>query len=492
MKQGLLILYLLLTFSVLNAQPKQEVRAAWLTTAYGLDWPRIKVRNPGDIIRQKEELVHILDQLKEANFNTVLFQARTRSAVFYRSKIEPFDGELTGVKGRDPGYDPLAFVIEECHKRGMECHAWLVAIPLGSQSYIRSMGNQSVVKKKPALCVHYNKQYFLNPGHPETKHYFMSLVDEIIRGYDIDGIHFDFLRYPERAIRFPDQKEFKTQGKGMTLEQWRKENLTAIVRHVYHGTKRIKPWVKVSSSPVGKLKDTYRYSSKGWNAYDVVHQDVNQWLKEGIQDQIYPMMYFTGNNFYPFALDWQERANGRHIIPGLGIYFLDPSEGNWTLDEIERQMFFLRNHKLQGEAFFRTEFLIKDTKQVYSLIKEKFYDYPALQPAMPWLKSELPFSPANLQAERVNVGYTHLKWDASASSQKETVYYVVYGSNEYPVDCSRPENILSQRVNDTEYVYAPILPWKAVRFFAVSTIDRYGNESESIQLSPKLYNDWWK
>lgn len=154
MKQGLLILYLLLTFSVLNAQPKQEVRAAWLTTAYGLDWPRIKVRNPGDIIRQKEELVHILDQLKEANFNTVLFQARTRSAVFYRSKIEPFDGELTGVKGRDPGYDPLAFVIEECHKRGMECHAWLVAIPLGSQSYIRSMGNQSVVKKNhPFVCI---------------------------------------------------------------------------------------------------------------------------------------------------------------------------------------------------------------------------------------------------------------------------------------------------------------------------------------------------
>ncbi len=491
-RYSLFIFFLITTIFLLNAQPKQEVRAAWLTTAYGMDWPRIKVRNPNDIKRQKEELIELLNQLQEANFNTVLFQARTRGTVFYPSKIEPFDAELTGRKNGNPGYDPLSFVIEECHKRGMECHVWVVAIPLGSQTHVRSLGNRSITKKKPALCVNYKRHYYLNPGHPDTKFFLMSLVEEIIRNYDIDGVHFDYLRYPERAARFPDQKEFRKYGKGLSLDQWRKNNLTDILRHIYRETKRIKPWVKVSTSPVGKLKDTSRYSSKGWNAYDVVHQDVDQWLKEGIQDQIYPMMYFQGNNFFPFVLDWKERSNNRHIVPGLGIYFLDPREGNWTLDEIERQMYFLRNHNLQGQAFYRTEFLIRNTQEVFTLIKNDFYEYPALQPPMPWLKSEIPSPPSSLKAERVKFGYTHLRWDSSPSTTHEDVFYVMYGSNQYPVDCSKAEHIIAQRLTDTEYIYAPIFPWESVRFFAVTTIDRYGNESEPIQLSPKLYNDWWR
>lgn len=493
MKQTILfIICLLFGFNMLCAQPKFEVRAAWLTTAYGMDWPRTKIRSTADIKKQKQELITILDQLQEAHINTILFQARTRGEVFYKSNIEPFDSELTGKKNDNPGYDPLAFVIEECHKRGMECHAWLIAIPLGNQNHVRSLGNSSVTKKRPSICVNYNRQYFLNPGHPETKVYLMSIVDEIIKNYDIDGIHFDYLRYPERATRFPDQKEYRQYGKGLSLDQWRKESITAIVRHVYQNVKAKKPWVKVSTSPVGKLKDTPRYSSKGWNAHDVVHQDVNQWLKEGIQDQIYPMMYFRGNNFFPFALDWQERSNERQVIPGLGIYFLDPREGNWTLDEVERQLFFLRNHKLNGQAFYRTEFLINNTKDVFTLIKDEFYDYPALQPPMPWLKTDAPLPPQNLNAQYVNRGYLQLNWTPSLSAKEETVYYVVYGSNEYPVDCSKAQHIIAQRIPNEEYIYAPITPWEAVRFFAVTTIDRYGNESEPTQLSPTLYNDWWR
>lgn len=152
----------------------------------------------------------------------------------------------------------------------------------------------------------------------------------------------------------------------------------------------MKPWVKVSTCPVGKYRDTSRYSSKGWNAFFTVYQDPQGWLGEGIQDQIYPMMYFRGNGFYPFALDWQEQSNGRHIVPGLGIYFLHPDEGNWTTEEVERQMHFIRSNRLAGEAHYRVKYLMDNTQGVYDLLLDHFYQYPALQPPMPWIDNVSP------------------------------------------------------------------------------------------------------
>lgn len=190
----------------------------------------------------------------------------------------------------------------------------------------------------------------------------MKLVREVVSRYDVDGVHFDYLRYPENAPRFPDSYDFRRYGKGRTLAQWRRDNLTDIVRYIYNGVKAMKPWVKVSTCPVGKYRDTSRYSSKGWNAFFTVYQDTQGWLGEGIQDQIYPMMYFRGNGFYPFALDWQEQSNGRHIVPGLGIYFLHPDEGNWTTEEVERQMHFIRSNRLAGEAHYRVKYLMDNTQ----------------------------------------------------------------------------------------------------------------------------------
>lgn len=326
MRRYIFILSLLFPFLSVAAQPKHEVRAAWLTALYGLDWPRTRALSPQSICKQKEELVDILDKLKAANFNTVLFQTRTRGDVLYPSSIEPFNSILTGKPGENPGYDPLAFAIEECHKRGMECHAWMVTIPLGNRKHVASLGNRSVTKRMKDICVPYKNEYFLNPGHPGTKEYLMKLVREVVSRYDIDGVHFDYLRYPENAPLFPDKYDFRRYGKGRTVEQWRRDNISEIVRYIYKGVKAMKPWVKLSASPVGKYRDTSRYSSRGWNAFFTVYQDPQGWLGEGIIDQIYPMMYFQGNSFYPFALDWQEQSNGRQVIPGLGIYFLHPDD----------------------------------------------------------------------------------------------------------------------------------------------------------------------
>lgn len=479
-------IYLLIVFSFLilfnlSAQPapKYEVRAAWITAVYGLDWPRTKATTPASIQKQKEELVEILDKLKEANFNTVLFQARTRGDVLYKSDIEPYNSILTGKSGKDPGYDPLAFAVEECHKRGMECHAWMVTIPLGGRKHVASLGKQSVTRRQPKICVPYKREYFLNPGNPKTKEYLMSLVKEVVERYDVDGVHFDYLRYPERAFRFPDSYDYRKYGNGRSLDQWRRDNITEILRYIYKGVKQLKPWVKVSTCPVGKYRDTSRYSSKGWNAFHVVHQDVQGWLGEGIQDQIYPMMYFRGNAFYPFALDWQEQSNGRHVVPGLGVYFLHPSEGDWSLDEIQRQINFIRNHHLAGEAHYRVKFVTDNTQNLYDILQNDFYAYPALQPPMTWADSIAPSAPSELKAEQISEGYTRLRWKASTDNDKQNApTYVVYASDELPVDTQNPANIVATGIRETEYIYAPILPWTTRRHFVVTAIDRYGNESE--------------
>jgi len=486
MKTKALILYILLCGQLLMAQnptPKQEIRAAWVTAVYGLDWPKTKATNAEGIRKQKQELLDILDKLKMANFNVVLFQTRTRGDVIYKSAYEPYNSILTGKVGGNPGYDPLAFVVEECHKRGMECHAWIVAIPLGNRSHVNSLGANSVTKKKPAITVAYKREYFLNPGNPDTKKYLMDMTREVIQNYDVDGVHFDYLRYPENAPQFPDSREFRKYGNGRDINQWRRDNITEIVRYIYNGVKALKPWVKVSTSPVGKFDDTTRYPSRGWNAYNAVKQDVVGWLGEGIQDQIYPMMYFKGNNFYPFALDWKEQSNGRQVIPGLGIYFLDPKEGNWEIGEIERQIRFSRSNGLAGQAHYRVKYLMDNIQGLYDLLVDELYTTPALVPAMPWLDNVAPSAPQGLQVQVDAEGYTHLSWQASTDNDpKNAPMYVIYGSDTYPVDTNNPANIIAQRVQGTTYTYAPIFPWNRKIHFAVTAIDRFGNESKPLYM----------
>ena len=148
-----ILLYMAVLLPLAAQPPKHEVRAAWITAVYGLDWPQTRTTSPEGIRKQQAELIEILDRLKAANFNTVLFQTRTRGDVLYKSAIEPYNSILTGKVGGDPGYDPLAFAIAECHKRGMECHAWMVTIPLGNRKHVAALGKESVTKKKRAICV---------------------------------------------------------------------------------------------------------------------------------------------------------------------------------------------------------------------------------------------------------------------------------------------------------------------------------------------------
>ena len=204
------IVFLLTLFfevNMLHAQempfPKRESRAVWVTTLMNLDWPRTKACDASSRERQKEEFRTMLDRLQTININTILLQTRVRGTTIYPSAIEPWDECLTGTTGKDPGYDPLAFAIDECHKRGMELHAWIVTIPCFKVDQARRLGNKSVLKTHPELCKRHEGTWYLDPGMPGTADYLTAICNEITGRYDIDGLHFDYIRYPENARNFP-------------------------------------------------------------------------------------------------------------------------------------------------------------------------------------------------------------------------------------------------------------------------------------------------
>lgn len=467
------------------AQPKHEVRAVWLTTAYGLDWPKKAILTQSDLLKQKSELCLLLDKLCEANFNTIIFQARIRGDVAYLSSFEPFNEVFAGKSGKWPGYDPLAFVVEECHKRGMELHAWVVAVPLGSDRHVRSLGQNSVVRRYPGLCKRYKGEWYLNPGEPEVAGYLEKIVSEIVEHYDVDGIHLDYIRYPDNPQSFPDRDTYRKYGRGKSLADWRRDNITAIVRRVYHTVKTSKPWVKVSSAPVGKFRDTSRYSSFGWNAYYTVYQDAQGWLKEGIQDLIFPMMYFKDNQFFPFALDWSENAHGKAIVPGLGAYFLHPNEKNWKLGDLKREINFIRRHQMAGQAYYRAQYVVENTKSLLDVLRCDYYQYPALPVVMQQKELSLP-APSELQITD-DGSCCELSWKTDVDS----LYYYIYASDKYPVDVNDVSNILAVRVQGHCYRHVYVYPEYRKRYYAVTAVDRYGNESRALQMDESKVYEWF-
>ncbi len=455
--------------------PKFETRAVWVTTLSGLDWPRTKATSEEGRLKQQQELCQLLDQLQHCGVNTVLLQTRIRGSVIYPSKIEPWDACLTGQYDRSPGYDPLAFAIEETHRRGMELHAWVVSVPAFKLEVARRMGNRSLLSTHPELLRKHEGMYYLDPALPQSSQYLASICQEIASNYDVDGIHLDYIRYPENAAKFPDGLSYAKTAKGQSKAQWRRDNITRMVRAVHDAVRGVKPWVKLSSSPVGKYKDTRRSSSKGWNCYDAVYQDPKAWLREGLQDMLFPMMYFTGQHFYPFVADWQEDTDGRPVVPGLGIYFLSASEKDWPLTTVSTQLNTLRQEGLGGQAFFRSQFLTDNVKGIYSLLRQTFYACPALPMPTPWLDGEAPTTPSH-PSYSMEGGLCRISWHGSTDNTGGDIFYNVYASNQSPVDVDDVSNLVVHHLRDTTFVYNPFKR----QYVAVTAMDRCGNESRPL------------
>ena len=431
------------SFYAVNPNPKYEVRAVWLTTIGGIDWPHSYAQSERSAEKQKEELRAILDRLQKANINTVLLQTRIRATTIYPSQYEPWDGCLSGFPGKSPGYDALQFAIDECHKRGMEVHAWVVTIPVGKWN---SYGCRQLRKRFPRLIKRIDQDGYMDPEATQTGCYLAEMCREIVQRYDVDGIHLDYIRYP--------------------------------------AVKKEKPWVKMSCSPIGKFDDLSRYWSHGWNAYTKVAQDAQAWLKDGLMDELFPMMYFRGDQFFPFAIDWKEHSYGKIIAPGLGIYFLDPKEGKWNISDITSELYHLRNIG-EGHAFFRNKFLLDNHQGVYDFVTAHFNRYPALVPPMTWESNKRPQQPVTLCIEE-NEGTTTLRWDNSLQYEDGTaiktpsIYNNVYASKEYPVDVHDARNLILTRTTRRQLTTRT---GNTPTYYAVTTTDGFGNESRAKQLN---------
>lgn len=458
----LYILFLLLFVSVqTQAQPKHEVRAVWLTTIGGIDWPHSYAQSDASIEKQKNELRRILDRLQLANINTVLLQTRIRGTVIYPSAYEPWDGCLSGVPGKSPGYDALQFAIDECHRRGMELHAWIVTIPVGKWN---AYGCRRLRQKMPHDIKKIGADGYMNPENRQTASYLADLCAEVTRNYDIDGIHLDYIRYPE------DMPKLKTLDR-----QCGRNNITRIVSAISRRVKSLKPWVKMSCSPIGKYDNTTRYWSHGWNANTTVCQDAVAWLRDGLMDELFPMMYFRDNHFFPFALDWKEQSHGRIVVPGLGIYFMSPRERDWPLSDITRELEVLRHIGL-GHAYFRSKFFTDDTKGIYTYAKNNFCRYPSLVPPMTWASRHKPEMPYGLSLSNVANNVAQLSWH-HAEKDTTMMMFNIYASKKYPVDTEDARNLVAIRRQGRQL----LIPNDGCTYYAVTATDRYGNESRALQ-----------
>ena len=448
--------------------PKYEVRAVWLTTIGGIDWPHSYAQSAHSAEKQKRELTDILDRLQAAHINTVLIQTRVRGTMIYPSVYEPWDGCLSGFPGKSPGYDALKFAIDECHKRGMECHAWVVTIPVGKWN---GLGCKSLRNRFPGLIRKIDADGYMNPEGTRTGNYLAKICGEITRNYDVDGIHLDYIRYPENW----NIKVSRDKGR---------QYITSIVQKIHDAVKQAKPWVKMSCSPIGKYDDLTRYWSHGWNANTKVCQDAQGWLKSGLMDELFPMMYFRNEQFFPFANDWAEQSDGKIVVPGLAIYFLDPKEGKWKIGDVTSEMCHLRNLGL-GYAFFRNKFFLDNKQGIYDFTAKEFNHYLSLVPPMTWASDKKLQSPASFLVSR-NGGEVVLTWKNRSSYEDGTpvvtpyIYNNVYASRSYPVDVTDARNLISARKMENGLALEGLDDEQPL-YFAVTSMDGYGNESTPTQ-----------
>jgi uncharacterized lipoprotein YddW (UPF0748 family) len=443
---------------------KQEVRAVWLTIIGGADWPRTH-----DVEKQKQSLIDIFETLSTRNFNTVFFQVRARGDALYQSSYEPWAAELTGTLGDNPGWDPLEFAIREAHKRGMELHAWINVAKVYSNGTPSASTPLHIVKKHPSWVQQYDKEWWLDMGIPDARRYLEDVVMEIVRMYNIDGIHFDYVRYP--GEKFNDWSSYRTESDGAERAEWRRNNITTFVREMYKKITSEKPMMKVGSAPIG-IYESIAGAQSGFAGYSTLYQDARKWMEEKIHDYIAPQLYWDfGEQSFPndpdfrmLCIDWARNTYGRHIYIGIGAYRASIQKELWE------QVGFSRKVKVQGQAFFRYSNIVSTTFG---------YKYPALIPPMAWKDSIPPYPPRNVTITIDENGSRVLQWTAPPPAQDDDLpkYYVVYRSMTKPVDTNNPRNLIAI-VPAPETSFADKTGYAASSFYAVTSLDKGNNESK--------------
>ncbi|GAB1472805.1 glycoside hydrolase family 10 protein [Bacteroidota bacterium] len=384
---------------------KHELRAAWLTTAYKLDWPATATGADN----QRNLLISLINNLKNLNINVIYFQVMTSCEAFYPSQIFPWSAYITGTQGQNPGYDPLAVAIEAAHSRGMELHAWINPLRVGSVSTNNVPTHPAVLY--PNRYSVYNNVRYWNAGLPEVRTFLQNAVKELINNYDIDGVHFDDYFYPDGLKSTPgtwdDAAAYAQYGAGKSLNEWREYNIDMMVKAVSEAIKQTKPKVLFGISPSGQYANTM-----------ALYANPLTWMQNKWVDYLAPQIYWqighSTADFDKLAKFWNTNSSGVPIFPGLAAYRLGES-GFPTTNEFLNQVLLCRSlPSIGGNVWFRTEHILKEP--MFSFIKTKLYQNPSLVPKLGTVSETVP------QVPQVNLSQKIITWSFVNDAKEYAVY----------------------------------------------------------------------
>lgn len=478
-----LILLLCAVVGVMRAVevPKREFRGAWLHTVY----------QDGYASRSTEEnkrwLIDQLDCLQEAGINAVIFQVRPSADAFYDSKYEPWSRFLTkNGKAPSPYWDPLEFMVTECHARGMELHAWLNPYR-ATTSTKEHLNKHHPAHRHPERLIRFDKKYYFDPALEENRRLIVDVVTDIITRYDVDGIHFDdyFYPYPVKGKRFDDGKSYRKYGNGMSLGDWRRHNVDLLIESVHKAIRRIKPWVRFGISPFGiwrnAVSDPAGSNSSGLQNYDDLYADVLKWAKEGWIDYQMPQLYWTLENKVAPSLHlaewWSRNGFDRHVYIGQDVdrtmqtRDLPPSR---EASQLRHKIMITReNDRLQGNCFWPGYYVTANHGGIADSLAADLHAFSALVPEYPWLSSEIPAAP-----KRLSINGRLLKWQTPKVSARinDPVRFVVYCFEENDeIDLGDPSAIMAVTPAG-EYEIPADIPSGSI--FIVTALNRVNNESD--------------
>ncbi|MCX7876078.1 MAG: family 10 glycosylhydrolase [Melioribacteraceae bacterium] len=492
MKKLLVIIITIIFTSQILSQtslPKREFRATWIASVTNIDWPSSTNLSVAEL---KKSLTDLLDAIKDANLNAVFFQVRPECDALYKSSIEPWSYWLTGVQGKAPAdnFDPLEFAIQEAHKRGLELHAWLN--PYRSrQASTYTRASSHISNTKPEWIMKFGNLWILNPGNPEVRNYNTQVVMDIVRRYDIDGVHFDDYFYPyppdnmtsSTTYNAYDDKDFANDPRGFkNKDDWRRDNVNILMKAINDSIKKVKPHIKFGISPFGIWKNNVPSGITGMDAYNVIYADPIAWLKQGTVDYLIPQLYWRigGSQDYNRLMPWWADSTyfyGRHHYTG-NIY-----GSSYTNSELPNQLKANRNYsKTSGMVLFSAKHIPGNTLKFTDSLKNSLYKYPALIPTMDWKDKIKPNPPTNLRWDKLAGarGYG-LIWNepSKASDGDKAFMYAVYKINSITLqqgDLEKSNNLY----NIVGTNYAALKPSENISgtlYFTVTSLDRNYNES---------------
>lgn len=400
--QSFLYVFLsLLPWSVFGqSAPKHELRGAWIATFSNIDWPRA---NDLPVATQQSDLIQLLDQLQSTGINAVFFQVRSQCDAMYESQIESWSADLTGRQGRapSPAYDPLEFMIAACRQRGFEVHAWFNPFrAVSNVSNLASFAPNHIARTRPEWLLAQGSLRILDPGLPQVRDHVISVLLDVLRRYDVDGIHFDDYFYPyppSSGSPFNDDVSFAADARGFTNRQdWRRDNINLFIQRSQESIRAVKPWVKFGVSPFGiwrnRSSDPSGSATNGLQSYSDIYADSRKWIQQAWVDYLTPQLYwsvgFSVANYGVLLPWWNALGGSRHIYSGMAAYKVSNggTDTNWNQPtQIPNQVRLNRQHAhVRGQTFFSTKNVLANPLGVRDALRDDLFKTPALLPPMPW------------------------------------------------------------------------------------------------------------